>query len=275
MPETVPFRLTLTGDTAEEHQFQGYDGYMALAGFAWALSLVSNYADTGKIRQRGEFDGREAVRGKAPSEGSVIVDFFVQLQNSPMSVFGLAGGAMSSSMLLYSLVNRVLNRNLGQANPETDALIAQLLRQRGGDIEALVAISEAPIRQAHSVIGNGAKKIEISGGFNILNTFDEASRDYVRLNLRDDNEITKSVSVSAFNANSGYGSVFDGDLGHVVPFSMSRETLRRYKTIFSWGLDQYVTGTGRKISITVTRILAMDGRPKRYVIVSATRDLGT
>jgi hypothetical protein len=53
----VPFRLVLTGETADEHQFQGYDGYMALAGFAWTLSLVSNYVETGEVRHRGDFPG--------------------------------------------------------------------------------------------------------------------------------------------------------------------------------------------------------------------------
>lgn len=95
------------------------------------------------------------------------------------------------------------------------------------------------------------------------------TKDYVRLNVEDDNRLTKEVSVSAFNANSGYGSVFDGDLGHVVPFSMSRDTLRRYKGVFSWGLDQYVHNTGKKITADFTRILAMDGRAKRYIILSA------
>lgn len=272
MAVQVPFRLRLTGDTADQHQFQGYDGYMALAGFAWALSLISNYADTRLIRQRGDFDGRHAVRAMAPSEGSVVVDFLVYIQNNPQSVFGISAASLSASAFLYALVNRVINRNLGETNSDTDQTLAQLLASRGGDIEALVAISESPIRQAHGLIGNGAKKIEISGGFNILNTFDEKTRDYVKLNIEDDNRIARAVSVSAFNANSGYGSVFDNTLGHVIPISMSRETLRKYKSVFSWGLDQYVQGTGRKIDITFTRILAMDERPKRYIIINAARD---
>ncbi|TLX14373.1 hypothetical protein [Rhizobium sp. MHM7A] len=267
----IPFRLRLTGDIADQHQFQGYDGYMALAGFAWALSLISNYADTGQIRQRGDFDGRHAVRARAPVEGSVIADFVVYMQNNPETVFGMAAGGLAAPAFLYALANRVINRNLGETNTATDQALGPLITRRGGDIEALVAISEPPIRQAHGVIGNGARNIEISGGFNILNTFNEQTRDYVKLNVEDDNEKTKSVSVSAFNANSGYGSVFDGDLGHVVPFSMSRETLRRYKAVFSWGLDQYVQGTGRKIDLKFTRILAMDGRPKRYIVLSANR----
>ena len=66
MPEIVPFKLKMTGDTADDHQFQGYDGYMALAGFAWDVVPREQFcAETGEIRQRGEFDGRHAVRAKA------------------------------------------------------------------------------------------------------------------------------------------------------------------------------------------------------------------
>lgn len=271
MPEIARFQLKLSGGIAEEHQFQGYDGYMALAGFAWMLSLTSNYAETGQIRQRGEFEGREAVRANAPVAGSVVVDFLVYLQHNPASVFGTAAGGLTAAAFLNALFKRVINRNLGQEDRQSDEAIAELLRRRGGDVEALVAISEAPIRQAHGVIGNGADKMSISSGFNIINTFDANTRDYVRLSAKDDTVVSKHVTVSAFNANSGYGSVFDHDLGHVVPFSMSRETLRRVKAVFSWGLDQYARGSGAGIDISFTRILAMDGRPKRYVIVSASR----
>jgi hypothetical protein len=275
MPAIVPYRLTLTGDTADDHQFQGYDGYMALAGFAWTLSLVANYAETGKIRQRGEFDGRHAVRAKAPEEGSVIADFFVNLSNNPADVFGAVAGGVAGARFLDALVRRVINRNLGQDT--SDEAIAQLLasRARAGDVEALVAITEAPIRQAHGVIGAGADEMLISGGINInpIATFNGGTKEYVKQNLKDDREIKKSFSVSAFNANSGYGSVFDQDLGHVVPFSMSRERLRQFRQVFSWGLDQYTNRTSGRIDATYTRILAMDGRPKRYVILSAKRAL--
>lgn len=273
MPAIVPYRLRLTGDLADDHQFEGYDGYMALAGFAWTLSLVANYADTGKIRQRGEFDGRHAVRAKAPEEGSVIADFFVKLARNPADVFGPAAGQAASGSFLDALVRRVINKNLGQT--ADDETLAQLLanRARTGDVEALVAITEAPIRQAHSVIGSGAEEMLISGGINInpIATFDASTKEYVKQNVEDNHEITKSFSVSAFNANSGYGSVFDQDQGHVIPFSMKREKLRQFRQVFSWGLDQYTNRTGGKVSATFTRILAMDGRPKRYVISSAEK----
>ncbi|WP_242139002.1 hypothetical protein [Sphingomonas sp. TREG-RG-20F-R18-01] len=271
MPVIVPFRLTLTGDTADDHQFQGYDGYMALAGFAWTLSLIANYADTGKIRQRGDFDGRHAVRANALEEGSVIADFFVNLRNDPADIFGVAAAAIPSGRFLDALVRRVINRNLGQ-NTSDDA-IAQLLENRSttGDVEALVAIAEAPIRQAHGVIGAGADEILISGGINInpISKFTHETKEYVKQNIEDNTLTSKLLTVSAFNANSGYGSVFDHDEGHVIPFSMRRETLGQVRQVFSWGLDQYANRTGGRINATFTRILAMDKRPKRYVIVRA------
>jgi hypothetical protein len=100
MPDQVPFKLKLTGDTADHHQFQGYDGYMALAGFAWTLALVTNYAETGKIRHRGEFPGRDAIRATAPARGSVVADFMVLLQQNPAEVLGLGAMGLTGSPFL-------------------------------------------------------------------------------------------------------------------------------------------------------------------------------
>jgi hypothetical protein len=269
--ESIPFQLRLTGDMADRHAFHGYDGFMAMAGFAWSLSLVTNYAETGKIRQRGDFDGRRLVLAKAPAQGSVLIDFIASLTISPAQVFGGAVAGLGAGVFLTSLLNRVVSRNLGQGSPEADKVLSEILKRRGGDIEALVAINEAPIRQAHSVIGGGARRLEIASGFNIINTFDATTKDYVNLNVEDNAEHLKDFSVSAFNVNSGYGSVFDSDLGRVVPFSMSRETLRKLKSQFSWGLDQYATGKGGKLQVRYTRILAMDKTPKRYIIISAKK----
>lgn len=271
MAEIVPFRLKLTGDTADNHQFQGYDGYMAMAGFAWTLALVTHYAETGKIRQRGEFLGRDAVRSTTPSEGSVLVDFSVWLQQDPTRVLDLGVGAVSASTFLYDLVKRVIDRNLGEDNAVDTPQLAQLLKRRGGDVEALVARVEPAIRQTHAVIGRGAEKIQIIGGHNIINTYDEETRDYVKLNIEEDGIRDGDFSVAAFNVNSGYGSVFDFQLGRTVPISMSREVLRNTNSTFTWGLDQYANKTGGRVRVKYSRILAMDNTPKRYVILHADR----
>ena len=273
MADLIPFRLKLTGDTSDQHQFQGYDGYMALAGFAWTLALITNYAETGKIRQRGEFLGREAVRASAPAEGSIIADFTVWVGQNPAEILGLggAGVGLAASVFLYDLVRRVISRNLGDESPSQTPLLNELLRRRSGDIEALVAKAEPAIRQTHAVIGHGARKMQILGGHNIINTYDEQTRDYVKLNVEDDTERERDFSVAAFNVNSGYGSMFDSDLGRTIPISISREVLRRVSSVFTWGLDQYANKTGGRVRVMYTRILAMDGTPKRYIVLAARR----
>jgi len=271
MAEIVPFRLKLTGDTADNHQFQGYDGYMALAGFAWTLALVTHYAETGKIRQRGEFLGRDAVRASVPGEGSVLVDFSVWLQQDPARVLGLGAAAAGTSAFLYDLVKRVIDRNLGQDSEALTPFLDQLVANRAGDVEALVARVEPAIRQTHAVIGRGAEKMQILGGHNIINTYDQETRDYVKLNVEDEQIRDGEFSVAAFNVNSGYGAVFDFGLGRTVPISMSRDVLRQTSSVFTWGLDQYANKTGGKVRVKYTRILAMDGTPKRYIILTAER----
>jgi hypothetical protein len=271
MLEIVPFKVRLKGGNADEHRFPGYDGYMAMAGISRILSLTANYVETSKVRQRGDFEGRKLVQGSTPLQGSVLFDLNVFLSSNPQAVFGALAGGLGAGTLLTLLFNRVLNRNLGEKNEVVDRSLENFTRRKGGDIEALVAISEPAIRQAHQVIGNGVSKMEIVGGFRILNTFDKDTKEYVSSSFEDRALQKGYFSVSAFNANSGYGSVFDFDLGRSVPFRMDAEKLRVFKGDFSWGLDQYATNKPGKLEIVFTRILAMDKTPKRYNIIRVAR----
>lgn len=270
MVEVVSFKLRMTGGLTDIHQIEAYDGYTSLAGAAFTLSLITNYVETGEIRHRGNFVGRHAVRALPMQPGSLIADLAVYLQGQPSSIFGAAAGA-SGAGLLYGLVNRVVSRNIGitpaPLNPET----AALLKKKEGDIEALVAISEPSLRQAHEVIGNGADEVEWIGGINTMARLDTGTKHYMRSSIHDKELIVRDVPVSGFYGNTGHGSVFDPSLGRIVPIGMNKATLETYGPIFSWGLDQYTNRTGRKVRIKFTRILAVDGRPKRYVIGSATK----
>ncbi len=273
--EGVPFRLVLAGDSADQHQFQGYDGYMALAGFAWTLSLVSNFVETGKVRHRGDFPGRHSVRASALAAGSIVADFTIWMQQNPALAMALgAAGSVAINMasnLVYDVAKRVIGRNVGQDEEPTSETMRQVLDSRGGDIEALVAATEASIRQSHSVIGNGAQVINIYGGRHVINRYDHDTKAYVSQNVEDREVRVKDFSVAAFNANSGHGSVFDFDLGRTVPISMTRDVVRTTGSVFTWGIDQYANRTGKRVSVRYWRILAMDGTPKRYVVLDAAR----
>jgi len=261
--ERAQFQLQLTGGTSENHHFQGYDGYMSLAGFALTLSLVTNYVETGVIRHKGDFPGRNSVRAGVLRPGSVIADFAVLLEAVAV------GSGVGGALILSSLVSRVIARNLGQAHNEKDDAAAELVKRKRGDFEALVAAAEPSIRQSHDVIGNGAEKITIVGGMNIINSYDRQTKNYVRSSKKDDEVLSNDVTVTGFYGNSGHGSVFDHELGRNVPFWMPKAVLDVVGNVMSWGLDQYANKTGKKVRISYTRILAMDNREKRYTILDA------
>jgi hypothetical protein len=270
--EGIPFRLALAGDMADQHQFEGYDGYMALAGFAWTLSLVSNYVETGKVRHRGDFPGRHSVRASAIAQGSVLADFTVWVAANPMLATAIGGVSLNlASSLIYDVTKRVISRNLGQDESPSSDQMKKVLDLRDGDIEALVAATEPSIRQSHSVIGNGAQVINIYGGKQVISRYDRDTKAYVQQNVEDKEIRVKSFSVAAFNANSGHGGVFDFDQGRTIPISMPRDVVRAVGSVFTWGIDQYANRTGKLVSIKYWRILAMDGTPKRYVVVDAER----
>lgn len=266
----VPFEIQLDGGDASHHLLPAYDGYTALAGFSLSLSLITNYVETGTIRRRGEFVGRSAVKAYAISEGSVLSKFKVYLE----SIGGFAGLNLSPSdatALLHDTVKRTIDRNLGiEPNPQTNSL-KYLERTRGGDLEALVAATEPSIRQAHSVIGDGARVMNIFGGSHQIGSFDIGTKQYVEGFYFDNTIRQRDFSVASFNANSGHGGVFDNDLGRVVPFAMKTEVLRKVRPVFSWGLDQYANGTGEKISVKYTTVLALDDTVKKYQVIGATR----
>lgn len=270
MAETAKFQLRLTGGLASTHQFEAYDGFTSLAGAAWTLCLVTNYVETGQIRHRGDFVGRHAVLANPMSSGSLLADFRVALQSDPRVVFGRIAGAASPSAILYGLVKKVVDLNTGHDLERKAPDQLDFIAEKSGDIEALANAVEPSLRRAHDVIGDSAREIEWIGGFDAIATMDSDTKSYMSENIYDSEIISKDVTVTGFYGNTGNGSVFDHELGHNVRFKMDKRTLNIFGSFFSWGLHQYVFKTNRRLNISFTKIVALDGRVKQYVIVSAS-----
>jgi hypothetical protein len=273
MPEIATFSLKLRGGMADRHLMEGYDGFTALAGAAWTLSLVTNYVETGKIRHRGDFVGRHAVIAEPMERGSLIANFRVLLQRDAAHTFDLPDA--SSSSLLYGLVRRVIHRNTGISSDALNDETEQVIDDHGGDVEALVSATEPSLRRAHDAIGDSAQNVDWIGGFSMMGNLNPESKAYMKDTIAENKLITRDVTVSGFFGNTGRGLIFDPTLGHNISVSMSRDTLSSIGTVFSYGLDQYLNKTGNTIRISFMRMLSSDGRPKHYVIknAAATRRL--
>jgi hypothetical protein len=184
----------------------------------------------------------------------------------------LVNSADAAAALLVDLTKRTIDRNLGiPPEPKTTALRElEDSPKFGGDLEALVAATDASVRQTHQMIGAGAKTVDIYGGTKRLGRFDLDTKAYVNGTIVGDNVEEKDVSVASFNVNTGYGGVFDFDLGRVVPITVNRDTLTSAKSVLTWGIDQYAQGTGKRISLRFRPVLALDDTVKRYLVIDAT-----
>lgn len=265
--EVAKIELTLRGGLSDRHEMEGYDGFNSLASAAFAASLVANYVETGEVRHKGQFKLRHAVLARPMRAGSLITDLTIPLSDGINAKHEVSAG--SPVNLFLGLMKRIIGGNVGvettPLNPETE----QAVRARGGHIEALVAATEPSLRRAHDVIGDSAKTLEWTSGFNSIGQLDLRSKAYMNDTVPDRTPRHKDVSVSGFLGNSGRGLVFDRVLGRNIGIVMNRDTLNDVGTVFSYGLDQYMKKTRNYIRIRYTRMNSSDGRPKRYVIEDA------
>jgi len=258
--------LKLTGGLASRHQIEGYDGFTALANSAFALSLIANYVETGVIRRKGDFPLRHTVHAEPIRVGSVTTDITVPLSDTINVKHKTIGSPVA---LFLGLAKRVVGGNIGVETPALNAETESVLRQKGGDVEALVSAVEPSMRRAHDAIGASATNFEWSSGFSAIGNFDAVSKAYMNDTVPDNTRRKKDVSVSGFLGNSGRGLVFDRELQRNVSVVMKRDTLNAIGRIFSYGLDEYMNHTGNLIRIEYTRMNSTDGRVKRFVIENA------
>jgi len=262
-------RAQFKGGDADRHQIPAYDGFTSLAGMGLTLSLTANYVETGVIRRRGDFEGRHTVKATPITEGSVVTDFLVSLPRITLHTTQKVLSEAAGAALFGDLFKRVVDGNLGiDSQPQTEEL-ENLLKVRGGDVQALIAATEPSVKQTHSVIGEGTSVLNIFGASHQIAQYNKSTKEYVNGTVIDRNLLQKDVSVPSFNVNSGYGGVFDFDLGRVVPIKVTKETLPRGKKVLSWGLNEYANSTGKTVHLKFYRWLALDGRPKKYIVVDA------
>lgn len=264
----LPLEVTLDGDDAEYHELPAYDGFSSLAGLALATTMITHYAATGRLRRRGQFEARSQVRLTEVRRGSIVFGLIIHFASTNPFVLGITGGVISAAV--YDLLKVVIKKNIGQEfSPATDA-VQNLLARREGDIEALAVATEPSLRQAHSIIGNGAQVLSIAARADAISTFDADTKEYISKSVEDTTIMEKDFSVASFNANSGHGRVFDEDIGRTVSFYIPEHAQNELRAVLGWGLNEYSKGTGQRVSVKYTRVLAVDGRPKKYIVVDAS-----
>jgi hypothetical protein len=256
--------LKYEGDDADDHRLDVQLGGESLAGIGHALTLISHYAATGKVRQRAPYSEETRFYFTATQKGSI--EWLIQtcINNPEAIMVGLGVNGITE------LVKYVFSRAVGKAPKINHNVVKALDEHRSGDLEALIEAVEPSLKRGHRVIGTSAQQITIVNGNNnqVLVGFDPGSKAYLEDDI-DGGQSTQDVSISSLNVNSRYGRAYFGDLKRTVPFRVDRDASARTMTQLSKALDNYAKKTGRTVNITFTRIEATDERLKRIVIHDA------
>lgn len=273
MTEELKYKLIYEGDEADRNRLPAHKGAISLEGVTWSVSLLAHYAATGKIRSRGDLSPKIKVYLRPARQGSFtneIVVFVTEPDNIFLTSVAGAYVAATAGQLLNTIIVKSLKEVCGLIYKHTRHDERWLTKLPSGDVEALVDKIEPSMRRAHEVIDEGAKTLEIKKGQTPLITFDSLTKAYVNADNVGD-ETSRTVSVGAFNANSGNGRVYLPDVGKTVPFSVPKGLDSATYAALSYSLDQYVNGRPSQIEMTSTEILAADGRIKKLIVSQAKK----
>lgn len=218
MSVQIKYKLVFEGGDADYYRLPAHEGASSLEGLTWSVALVTNYAATGEIRSRGSLSPRIRTYLRPPRQGSFLTELWVMV-TQPESIF------LTSVIGVYAVnsVSQAVNALIVKSVKEVCGLAVNMTKKEedwlkglpSGDLEALVDKIEPSMKRAHNIIGEGASTITIKKGYTPLVALDHITKAYVNADLRGD-EKTRSVSVGAFNANTGNGRVYLPDVGKTV-----------------------------------------------------------
>lgn len=98
--------------------------------------------------------------------------------------------------------------------------------------------------------------------------FDASTKSYLESEV-EDTDVVLFTNVSAFNAVSKNGRLYDQELKRTVPFTVSKSPFPGTEEALRESLRNYTRGWPSDIRITVRKELAGDRRLKRYHVAAA------
>lgn len=173
--------------------------------------------------------------------------------------------------IVNSFLATALTEVLGRSRERTDRESRWLSKFPSGDMEALVDRIEPSMRRAHDVIGSGATTLHITKSNVPIVDLNASTKAWVNTNIVDEDTKSRTVSISAFNANSGNGRAYLPDTGKTVPFSVGREPSQGSYETLAASLSLYTRGLPSLVTVVCRDVVSTDGRVKKLLIEGAVR----
>lgn len=209
------------GRLADSHRLPAYQATESMFGIAKAITMSANYLFEDRVRRRRFEKSQFRLDILTQREGSfeTVFDFAFDPELLKALGFVAVPGAVAGT-LATDFIKSMFQKAVGKKPLPSIEALENERKLSDGDIAALVEAIEPSLKQAHKTIGGGASSITIHTGDHSPVTFDQSTKNYITYNNNNINVRVKSFSVGSFNANTGYGRVFDFEEGRTIPFQL-------------------------------------------------------
>jgi hypothetical protein len=266
---TLDLQVRYEGGIADEHQLDLYDAADSLKGLARSLVIPGHFLANGEVIHQAPWAKNVHARLLTSKPGSfeTLISLILDPQNGPLVGVATAAATTAANEFFRYLFRKVV----GDEEEHTSQITKNIIEQNGPSIDALGDAIENDVVNIHRPIITGSNNIIIMGNGNRLVTLDQASLDYTRSTILDQEETIRIGRVSAFNANSQRGRIYDSRLRRVVPFFPESKFNDAAAELIAWSLSQYVKDLPGDIELTVRAVRSVGGDVKRYRVTEVTR----
>jgi len=266
--------IDFEGDIADEHRIPGLEGTQSLEGIARSLTLVANFAATGKIRHRYPFSDEFHLQLLTFEPGSFRTMFGLTISTTSTlkwvaSIVGIAAIQGPVGNFTTDLLKYTFNSATGAASSIPSSL-SELTDKRSGDFEALQEAVTPSLKRSHTIIDHGAHQISIIGNGNQITIYDQRSKDFLDDSRYEDLPEVKIVSTGMLNANTRNGRVFDYEYHKLVSIFVARDCTDRAMSNLARSLQLYARAKDKgQIYIKYKVKRNKSGLPERYYVLDA------
>ncbi|SIO29038.1 hypothetical protein [Vannielia litorea] len=263
-------RLKFSGGDADNHKVDAYAAAQSLEGIVWALTIITHYGVSGKLRQRGDLSSSVRIFITPPKRGSVFYGLEVWIQENAF-LAGMVGGYAVNTVtpFINGLVSYVLNASLTGIRQIPHGAKKYIGRLKDDEVDDLIARVEPPLTRAHAAIGKSVDLLQLTYRTKDLATLDLDSKRYLEARAREDFQ-TIDTNITSFNVLTGNGRLYHPDEKQTVPFSLSPQAMLGTPQVLTLSMSQYASGNRGVIRLTAQRVQNIDGRLKQLIVSAAS-----
>lgn len=263
---TVPFKLRLTGQDADNHQVASYLGTRSLHGFSRSIQIATQaYLNEEAVsRATALHDANLYLTGAKP--GSLTFDF-------RLDIFQKKSCVTLNRDTFYDFCGTVLSRAAGVPYSPKTTYVRKIDEDHESDlIDLTIEQVEEPLKAAHAAIDRSVSGISFERprvGSQVY--FDHETKQYIESSITSDLDRRYKGHVTRFNSITGNGRAYINSLDRVVPFKLEDEFLESKRGFLTWSLHGSNIHRAKNLNLDALEITSAAGTVKRLALVDCNQ----